>query len=93
MMADKTRLNLLIDREQAERLKELARRRDVSVSWLVRRAIDALLSEPPQPPPDDDPLLRVLGSFADEPLSSADIDDELYGRRTKPRRKRPYPER
>ena len=81
-MAKKTRLHLLIEQEQAERLKEFARRRDVSVSWLVRRAIELLLRSEEageaSPPPSQDPLLNVLGSFTADPLRSPQIDAELY---------------
>jgi len=84
-MTAKKHLNLLIDREQAERLERLAQQEDLSVSRLVRRAIDRLLDtwEAGQDrsrlsPSKEDPFLKVIGSFSSEPLSSREIDAELY---------------
>ncbi len=78
-MSTKKRLNLLIDPKEAERLPKLAEQQEVSVSWLVRRAIRLLLDSWPQPQPrGKDPLLEVLGSFSAESLSSRQIDELLY---------------
>lgn len=77
------RFNLLIDQAEAKRLQQLAAQQDVSVSWLVRRAIRLLLDSLPQPPAKDkDPFLKAIGSFSAESLSSHQIDQLLYESRS-----------
>jgi len=85
----KKRLNVLIDREQAEKLEALANEKALPISWLVRRAIqlllDSLAATDMKGPkskaaiaPEEDPILKVIGLFAAKPLSSRQIDEELY---------------
>lgn len=85
----KKRLNVLIDREQAEKLEALANEKALPISWLVRRAIQLLLdslaatdmkgAKPKAAEAlEEDPILKVIGLLAAQPLSSQQIDEELY---------------
>jgi len=93
MAGRKRRLNLLIDAELMDRLQQVARQEDLSVSWLVRKGVEILLRtssvEDKRPrrkvaaaskrkSPFDDPILKVIGLFEGPTFSSRAIDDELY---------------
>ena len=93
-MADRRRrLNLLIDAELMDQLQKVAREKDLSVSWLVRKGVELLLDTAAveddtsrrrrgvaskRKSPLDDPILKVIGFFEGPTFSSRVIDDELY---------------
>jgi hypothetical protein len=93
MSGAKRRLNLLIDAELLDRLKEVARQKDLSASWLIRKGVELLLetaaveSKPSRQKgkaaskrrsPLDDPILKVIGLLEGPTLSSRAIDGDLY---------------
>ena len=94
MAGTKQRLNLLIDHDLLDRLQKLARQRELSISWLIRRGAELLLDtaavggktsrrqEEGVPKrklrPLDDPILKVIGIFEGPAGSSRAIDSELY---------------
>jgi len=60
--------------EQVEPLRDLARRRNVSVAELVRQGIDRVLAAVP---PEDDPLLGIIGLVDDDgPTDMAEKHDD-----------------
>jgi len=98
MARTKRRLNLLIDPDLLDRLQKVAKERDLSVSWLIRRGVELLLDSAAQKSRSrgsarhatskrktavDDPILRVIGLFKGPILSSRVIDRDLHG--AKPR--------
>ena len=98
MSGAKRRLNLLIDAELLDRLKEVARQKDLSASWLIRKGVELLLetaaverkssrqkgnAASKRKSPLDDHILKVIGLFEGPPLSSRAIDGDLY--KAKPR--------
>jgi hypothetical protein len=54
---DSTRRTASLSREQAEELDRLSKREDVSVSWLLRKAVDLLIEKA-----NDGPLLPLGGA-------------------------------
>jgi hypothetical protein len=94
MARTKRRLNLLIDSDLLTRLQEVARQKDLSVSWLIRKGAELLLDRTAdksissqrklpatskRKSPIDDPILRIIGLFRGPTLSSRAIDRELHG--------------
>ena len=98
MAGTKRRLNLLIDAELLDRLQKVARQKELSVSWLIRKAAELFLDTAAvkdktsrrkggvashKKSPLDDPILKVIGLFEGPALSSRTIDNNLY--KAKPR--------
>jgi len=93
MASTRRRLNLIIDAELMEQLQKVAREKELSVSWLVRKGVKLLLDaaavEDDTPrrrtemaskrkSPLDDPILKVIGLFEGPTSSSRAMDDDLY---------------
>jgi Arc/MetJ-type ribon-helix-helix transcriptional regulator len=78
---DMIRTQISLDERQMEGLRELARRRKVSMAELVREAVDALLEKPT--PDQWERASAVIGKFrSGSPNIARDHDaylDEIYG--------------
>lgn len=75
------RTQISLDERQMEGLRELARRRNVSMAELVREAVDALLEAPT--PDQWERASAVIGKYrSGDPNIARDHDaylDEIYG--------------
>lgn len=78
---DVIRTQISLDERQMEGLRELSRRRNVSMAELVREAVDALLEAPT--PDQWERASAVIGKYrSDDPNIARDHDahlDEIYG--------------
>jgi hypothetical protein len=75
------RLQIMIDEELDEALERQARKEGVSKAALIRRYVRDELR--PLPPIRDDPLWEMVG--ADRDIEPADIDEVVYGGKTRDR--------
>lgn len=77
------RLQIMIERDLDDLLGAQARAEGCSKAALVRRYVRERLG--PLPPLEQDPLLGLAGLFAGSPTDSADIDEVVYGGKTRDR--------
>lgn len=74
-----TRTTVTLDAEKLDALRTLAAERGVSVSCLVREAIDEKLSKRPSPeqPTEERPKPRSLGSLSSEGIGLARLASDF----------------
>ena len=77
------RLQIMIEEELDAALGRQAAEEGVSKAALVQRYVGERLR--PLPPIEEDPLRGLAGLFEGSPTDSADIDDVVYGGKTRDR--------
>ena len=77
------RLQIMIEEELDAELGRQAALEGVSKAALIRRYVGECLR--PLPPLEDDPLWGIVGMFEGSPTDSADIDEVVYGGKTRDR--------
>ena len=71
------RLQIMIEEELDAALDRQAAEEGVSKAALIRRYVGERLR--PLPPPEDDPLWKIIGIVKGRPGDSASVDDVVYG--------------
>lgn len=71
--AKKKPIQVYLREDQVEALRIIAERRDESIAALVREGVDKFLHELP---PDEDPLLDIVGLYDAGPEDLAEKHDE-----------------
>lgn len=72
------RLQIMIEEELDEALAHAARKEGVSKAALIRRYVAKHVK--PLPPPEEDPLWRLVGMDTGNPDDSRSVDDVVYPR-------------
>ena len=83
---------MILDTKQVQQLEKFSQSESLSISWLIRRAIQhwletiselparGSLSRPTRLPRKKDPLLSVIGLYHAGGMSNSEIDEEIYDR-------------
>jgi Ribbon-helix-helix protein, copG family len=77
------RLQIMIEEELDDALARQAAAEGVSKAALIRRYVGERLR--PLPPLEEDPLWELVGMLEGSPTDSADIDEVVYGGKTRDR--------
>lgn len=71
-----TRVQVLLTEEQDRRLEQLARKRRVSKTSLVRKGVDLILRQ--EAKDDDEPLLKLIGQAGRTGIRDASTNHDKY---------------